>query len=171
MPYQWTTDPRAPEQSGALVLGRRTLRLWPNRSLTAGGFVAFFAASAFLLALPMLALVGTAALWVVFGFAALALGCLWLAISRSNRALGVTETLTLTEDRIVLDRRDPGGRIRSWAANPYWVRVSLDPDGGPVPDYLTLTGDGREVELGAFLSPDERRALAGELRALLPAHA
>ena len=38
---------------------------------------------------------------------------------------------------------------------------------GPVPDYLTLKGDGREVELGAFLAPEERKALAGELRAEL----
>jgi uncharacterized membrane protein len=35
--------------------------------------------------------------------------------------------------------------------------------GGPVEHYLTLKGAGREVEIGAFLSEDERKALHGEL--------
>ena len=35
--------------------------------------------------------------------------------------------------------------------------------GGPVPHYVTLSGKGREVEIGAFLSEDERKALYGEL--------
>ena len=33
-----------------------------------------------------------------------------------------------------------------------------------VEKYLTLEGNGREIELGAFLSPGEREALHGELR-------
>ena len=40
----------------------------------------------------------------------------------------------------------------------------------PVEDYLTLTDGQRVIELGAFLSPDERRALHAELtRALAKA--
>jgi uncharacterized membrane protein len=35
--------------------------------------------------------------------------------------------------------------------------------GGPVPNYVTLTGDGREVEIGAFLSEEERISLFDEL--------
>jgi len=37
-----------------------------------------------------------------------------------------------------------------------------------VPQYLTLRGDGaREVELGAFLMPEERMRLSEELQFLL----
>jgi hypothetical protein len=35
--------------------------------------------------------------------------------------------------------------------------------GGPVDNYLTLKGGSRPVEIGAFLSVAERRALFGEL--------
>ncbi len=33
-----------------------------------------------------------------------------------------------------------------------------------MPHYLTLKGEGREVELGAFLTEDERLRLADDLR-------
>ena len=39
--------------------------------------------------------------------------------------------------------------------------------GGPVPWYVTLTGNGRTVEIGAFLSEYERRVLYGELASAL----
>ena len=53
-----------------------------------------------------------------------------------------------------------------WQANPFWVRLRLDPDARPE-NYLTLQGGGRRIELGAFLSPEERVELAEELEAAL----
>ena len=38
---------------------------------------------------------------------------------------------------------------------------------GPVANYLTLNGNGREVELGSFLGEDERKELFHELNRLL----
>ena len=91
----------------------------------------------------------------------------WAMIERSYRDGDLIEELRLTRERMRLVRRDPDGRSRHWEANPYWVRVRLHPR-GPVENYLTLAGGPREVELGAFLSPDERAALKDELdRALL----
>ena len=66
-----------------------------------------------------------------------------------------------------LDRREPDGTRRDWEANPYWVRARLHPRGGPVENYITLQGGPREVELGAFLSADERVALHHELEEAL----
>ena len=43
----------------------------------------------------------------------------------------------------------------------------LHPTAGPVPNYLTLQGGPREVELGAFLSEEERLALRDEVQAAL----
>jgi uncharacterized membrane protein len=157
MPYQWL-PPSGPETR---------LRLTPHRALTPAGFVGFFAATAALLALPMAALLGTPALWGVLGFAVLAVGGVWVALRRSDADRTITEDLTLTADRITLVRTGPRGRRQAWEANPYWVRVVLHPKAGPVPNYVTLQGGPREVELGAFLSEDERITLCDEVQAAL----
>ncbi|MFP4044569.1 MAG: DUF2244 domain-containing protein, partial [Rhodosalinus sp.] len=65
--------------------------------------------------------------------------------------------------------RNPRGPLQEWECNPHWIRVELHARGGPVPNYVTLRGSGREVEIGAFLSEDERKALYGDLRARLNA--
>ena len=97
------------------------------------------------------------------GFMALAMAGLWLALNRSDRDGRLSEVLTLWPDRVTLVRRDPRGDERRWDANPYWVSVHLHPGDKPVESYLTLKGGGREVEFGAFLSPEERVTLHGEI--------
>jgi uncharacterized membrane protein len=110
---------------------------------------------------------GSAVLWVLLVPGLATLGAVWFAIGRNRRARTLREDLALWPDRIVLVRHDPGRPARAWAANPHWVEVRLSPRGGPVPDYLTLRGAGREVELGAFLTEAERRDLHGALSRLM----
>jgi uncharacterized membrane protein len=43
------------------------------------------------------------------------------------------------------------------------VRINDYPKEGPVEHYLTLQGGPREVEIGAFLTVEERLALQREL--------
>ena len=94
-----------------------------------------------------------------------ALALTWTLMRRNSRdAVERTETLALWPERITLIRRDIGKPDRTWEANPYWIRVEIHEEKGPVENYLTLTGAGRTVELGAFLSPDERATLHGELQ-------
>ena len=50
------------------------------------------------------------------------------------------------------------------------MRLRLHED-GRIEKYLTLQGNGREIELGAFLSPWERETLHAELGAALAAAA
>lgn len=160
MPYRWTeTSPEAP----------KTLLVWPHRSLPARGFVWFIGLTAALLSLPLLAALGSPTLWALLPFLIAAVAGIWVALRRNARDRSVTETLTLTRDMATLVRREPDGTTRTWQANSHWVRVALYPTGGPVSDYLTLSGEQREVELGAFLTPEERRSLAQDLRARLAA--
>ncbi len=154
MPYRWTDE-------------KHTLTLWPHRSMSNRGFVLFIGATVAMLALPLLAVLGSPVLWALLPFMGAAVGGVWLALNRSDRDARLTEVLRLGSERIELVRSEPRGDVRRWDANPYWVTVHLHKGDKPVEKYLTLKGGGREVEIGAFLSPEERQELYGELSALI----
>ena len=153
MPYEWL-PPRDGEQR---------LHLWPHRSLSQRGFVGFVGLTAALIAVPLLPNLGSPVLWALLPFLLATIWGIWFALRKNGRDRDIVEELTLTPDRITLVRHGPKGQRQDWEANPYWLRVTLHETGGPVPNYLTLKGEGREVELGAFLSEDERIALKGEI--------
>ncbi len=159
MPYEWL--PTEPDQ--------RRLHLWPHRSLPRQGFVLFIGATAALIALPLLVVVGSPVLWGLLPFFCLALAGIWIALTRSYRDREILEELRLSGSRMVLTRHGPRGARQEWEANPHWVRVERHDKGGPVPHYLTLSGGPRRVEIGAFLSEEERLRLEPELRQALSA--
>lgn len=158
MPYEW--QPATPDTD-------QRLHLWPYRSLPRRGFVWFMAATCGLILLPMLSVLGSPVLWGILPFFLIAVAGMWAALSKSYRDAEIVEDLVLSRDSLRLVRHGPKGRRQAWEANPYWVRVTLHKTGGPVPNYLTLKGDGREVELGAFLSEEERIALRDDLQTRL----
>ncbi len=171
MPYAWMNSTTAPERSGATAEGGENplaeLLLWPHRSLPQDGFVAFIATTAVFISLPLLSVLGTPVLWGLLPFLVLAVAGMWWALRVTYQSGEVREELRLWPDRMSLIRSDPRRPARRWDANPFWVRTNLHATGGPVPNYLTLSGAGRVVEIGAFLSEDERVALQRELDALL----
>jgi len=143
--------------------------LWPHRSLRPAGKRAVLALAAVGLAVPLLPALGTPVFWGLLPFEAAALGLLWLGLRRSDRDGMLVEELSLWRDEIRVERCEPSGRVLRWRADPYWVRLTLHAEGAKVEDYLTLSGGGREIELGAFLSPDERRNLKAEIERALAA--
>ena len=142
------------------------ITLRPNRSLTPSGGMWLVGLLALGLSVPLLMLGGSAAGWGLLPFLAATLLGLFLAIRRSQRDGGLCEELRLWPDLITVVRREPRGRVRRWHANPFWVRLRLREDGA-VEKYLTLQGNGREIELGAFLSPWERETLHADLATAL----
>lgn len=160
MPYEWTPSPE-PHQD------QWQLQLWPYRSLLRKDFVWFFGATLCLVAMPLLALTGSSALWVILAFVAAVLSGLWAAIQVSYRRGEVLETCRATSQMVILVREAPNSAVKTWEANRYWASVHLHPTGGPVENYLTLRGGDHEVEIGAFLEARERLALYDELRQAL----
>lgn len=152
-------DSDAPERKDP---PRLTLILWPNRSLTATGFRRVMILTAVGLTIPVIPFLGTAVGWGLLPFVLTALGALYLAFRRNYRDGRLCEELRLWPDMIAVSRMEPDGRVRHWHANPYWVQVKLHDD-ARIESYLTLKGNGREIELGAFLSPDERVELYEKL--------
>ena len=159
MPYEWL--PPNPDLRPA---PEARLHLWPYRSLPRKGFVLFIGGTCALVLVPMLSVLGSPVLWGILPFFALAIWGMWAALSRSYRDGEIVEDLILSRDSLTLTRHGPRGRRQDWQANPHWVSVQLHPTGGPVPNYLTLRGSGREVELGAFLTEEERLSLRDDLQ-------
>jgi uncharacterized membrane protein len=154
VPYEWL-PPDGDEHR---------LHLWPHRSLDQRGFVWFIGVTAVAIATPLAAILGSPVLWGLLPFLLATIWAIWFALRKNGRDRDIVEDLRLSPDRITLVRHGPNGKRQEWEANPYWLRLTLHPTGGPVPNYLTLKGDGREVELGAFLSEDERVALKDDLQ-------
>jgi uncharacterized membrane protein len=157
LPYEWLP----PEGD------THRLHLWPYRSLPRRGMVWFLGGTAAAIALPLLGLIGSPVLWGILPFLLGTLWAIWGALEKSFRDAEIVEELQLTPDRVTLVRHGPKRKRQDWQANPHWVRVTLHATGGPVPQYLTMKGEGREVELGAFLTETERRTLAAEITAVL----
>ncbi len=152
MPYRWTETE-----------DHSTLSLWPHQSMTADGFVWFIAPTAILFTLPLFAVLGSTVAWVLMASFATALWAIWKAIMVNRKHRSLTEVLTISGETLLLEHRPADGAKKEFQANPYWVRVGLRDD-GPVENYLTISGDGREVELGSCLTPDERLQLHRELQ-------
>lgn len=157
MPYEWL-PPTADQQR---------LHLWPYRSLPRRGMVWFLGGTAVFIAVPLLGLIGSPVLWGLLPFLLATIAGIWWALERSFRDAEIVEDLTLTRDQITLTRHGPRGKRQDWQANPHWVRLTLHATGGPVPQYLTMKGEGREVELGAFLTEAERGKLISEVQSHL----
>ncbi|KAA2313126.1 DUF2244 domain-containing protein [Pseudooceanicola sediminis] len=154
MPYHWQDD-------------HHQLDLTPHRSLPPGGFAVVIGLFFILAMVPLFTMLGSPVLWGLLPFALIALAALWWALRRSYRDGMILERLSITGDDCTLLRDGPRNQHHEWRCNRYWVRLQVHETGGRVPHYITLSGNGREVEIGAFLSEDERKALYPELRAVL----
>lgn len=155
MPYQWTTQPdETPQQ----------MRLWPHQSLPTRGMAAFILATFTMILIPVVTLLGSPLLWGLLPFVLLAVWGMYYALQRNHHALKIVEVLTLDDKAAQLVRTEPSGTVKEWECNRYWATITKYEKDGPVPNYITLKGEGREVEIGAFLSEDERLALYDELQ-------
>ena len=150
-------------ESGKLV----TIELWPYNSLNPKGFVFFLGATFALIALPLINVLGTNVFWGLFPFLFITLIGIWFALKKSLSDRQILEQLTVYRDELVLIRQDPNGEQKEWVCSPYWARLRMYDKEGPVLNYITLSGNGREVELGSFLGEDERQELFDELNGLL----
>lgn len=161
MPYHWS-DVQTPDGPAVQLL------LTPHRSLPRRGFAAMILMAFVLGTVPLYGLLGTVFLWGILPFILATVGALWWGLERSYRDGDILETLTIGPGNTVqLLHKPVRGGIREWECNTYWARAEMHVHEGPVPFYVTLTGNNRTVEIGSFLSEDERKALYDELQRAL----
>jgi uncharacterized membrane protein len=137
-----------------------TLR--PHRSLSADGFkwlIRAVIAANVVIGLPMY-LLGA---WPVMGFMGLDVWLLWYLFQRNYFDARRSETLTLTDRDLLVERRSPEGEREEHRLDSYWLRVELDER------RLVLASRGQRIVVGRFLAPEVRAALADDLKAALAA--
>ncbi|MEM9210616.1 MAG: DUF2244 domain-containing protein [Pseudomonadota bacterium] len=129
--------------------------LWPYRSLSKEGFVLVISLVSFAFLVPLMTFIGSTFFWGILPFIVAAVAGLWYAIQRTNTDAKLTETLRLWPDLIAVHRHNPRSPDQFWHAHPAFVKVTLRED-TDIEHYVTLTGANREIEIGAFLTPNER---------------
>jgi len=139
--------------------------LTPHRSLSRAGFIALMAAMCITCLGTGLVFLAAGA-WPVFGFLGLDVIIVYIAFQLNYRAARAYEMVELTPETLTVTRVDPAGRRKSYAFNPFWVRVLLRewPDGR---NDLRLATRDRELSFGRFLTDDERRDFADALKGAL----
>jgi uncharacterized membrane protein len=104
--------------------------------------------------------------WPVFGFFGLDVALVYLAFRVNYRQARAFETVTLTEETLLIRRVSAKGKEQSFRLEPYWLRIEIDEPvehGCP----LIVASRGQTLSIGAFLTAEERLDLAHALRAAL----
>src|SRR5215472_6717860 len=151
--------PKPPEHPAAPVFFDAVL--YPHRSLPPQGFmvlmlvlsgVSFAAGVSFVL-------LGA---WPIVGYFGLDVLLVYLAFRASYRSARMHEWVRLTEDTLTVERVSQYGERRRWQFQPFWLRVVLEEQ--EENNRLLLSSHGRELVVGGFLAPAERRNLAIALK-------
>jgi uncharacterized membrane protein len=137
--------------------------LRPNNSLSWHNLKSVFYAVAGVLAIisGAFSLMG---LWLVFPFAGLELIALGSAFYLCARRAQCWEMITIDQSGVEIFRscKKEGG---TWKFHRYWTRVRIQtPQHGWYMSHLMIGSHGREVEVGVFLTEEERLHLAKELQ-------
>ena len=155
-----------------MIMEKRNPKTWratltPHRSLTRAGFIAIMSllAGANLTAGTVFFLAGA---WPVAGFLGLDVLAIWWAFRRNFADARRTERIEITEHELLIERHAHGKEREVTRFVRRWVRVELEDDiERQLVGNLFVKCRGRMVEIGQFLSPQERRHLAHELRTAL----
>ncbi len=139
--------------------------LTPHRSLTPVGFGVLMSALAAISFTAGMFFVLHGA-WPVFGFFGLDVGLVYLAFKLNYRSGRVAETIRLDEKALTIARRYPGGQIKSWSFEPYWVQILMRGPSNRDP-VLTIRSHGKDLVIGSFLTVPERHEVAEALQAAL----
>lgn len=142
--------------------------LYPHRSLGRRGYLILGLGTALIMGAYALTFLLIGA-WPIFGFIGAEWLLFWYLFSRHFRGDRRAERLRLFADRLIVERIDAKGRFTAFSLQPYWLQVVLT-RAADVDNALYLRSHGKQIEIGAFLSENERRDFAGELTRVLDRH-
>ena len=168
MRHGGATDPVEP---ASIVQGPEScapfsrIELLPNCSLSVRGAWFFFgtvAAATLTFALYFVA----QGFWPVLPWAGLELALLGWALWATMRRRRWTQTITVTPDHVEITTRGRRGEDR-FVFSRHWAAVTLRRAHGWHPSRLLVESHGKTLEVGGFLTEEERRALHRRLAELI----
>jgi uncharacterized membrane protein len=142
-------------QSYLLVSRRNNSLSSTGKSLVLGSFVLISLA----ISLPF-AFHGA---WLILPFAGAQMAVLYLAFRAVERHAGDFESISISGDRLVVERSETG-RVSRHEFNRCWAQVVFEPGAPGGGEVLALRSHGRLVELGRHLTHEQRREVARTLK-------
>lgn len=135
-----------------------SVTIWPHRSCDRKTFSLILIFVGIILILPHFLFLNIVFALSILPFSLISILILYLVANKNFNDARLIEKLIIYPEKIILERQEPNNIIKKWHSNPYWTKANLYTN-GPVESYLTLKGNGKEVELGSFLTPEERITL------------
>ena len=158
-----TTRPPAQTQANTPVF---SAELFPHRSLGRKGFhvLLLVAAAGFM---PNALWFAAHGAWPIALYCGLAFMALYGALRLSYRSARAREHVSVSRLSVSVRKISPSGRMSEAHFNPFWTRFHIDRHDEFGIIAMTLAGEGRRTEIGAFLNPDDRESFAAALRQAL----
>jgi uncharacterized membrane protein len=136
--------------------------LTPHRSLGRRGIRLVVAVVAILSTIPGIVFFSLGA-WPIVGFLGLDVALVWWALSASLRDGKRIEKVTVWPDQIELMRVSAAGREELLRFDPHLVKLIVERDFNERTTGLHLRNNGEDVQVGAFLNPDDKASFAKAL--------
>ena len=140
--------------------------LTPHRSLGRTGFIVLmtFIAVSCLASGVFFMIAGAWPVMITMGLDVLAI---WIAFKLNYRSGRQVEEISVWLHKLSVRKISPSGKVKEFQFNPFWVRFMVDRHREFGVNSMKLHEKGRELELGAFLNPDERNSFANAFSAAL----
>jgi len=133
--------------------------LTPYRSLSRNGFIVLMSiigVSSFISGMLFLAI----GAWPVMVALAIDVLAIWLAFKLNYRSARRYEEISVWRDEVLVRKVSPSGKATEFSFNPFWTKFMVDRHEEFGVLAMKLREAGRELELGSFLNPDDRRSFA-----------
>lgn len=143
--------------------GLATIVLKPNNS-SSWQFNMQIVASLALIALFISIILALRGLWLIFPFAMLTVGFVFICFYLRMRANFKTEVITFDENTVVVERGCYHAE-KSWKYHRIWTKIFVKkPAARGYPKQIFIRSQGEELELGSFLNKKDKEILIKDLK-------
>lgn len=143
------------------------LKLWPNRSLSKRDFSTTIFYTAIGMMIPIIPFLGDTTFFAILPFSIATILLLVFLVKLNYKSAELHEKITIQSNLITVERVEANGTVKTWQSNPYWTKVNFYERSEKVENYLTLSGQGKEIEIGSFLAPSERLELKQKIEIVI----